>query len=77
MTTVTVYSKPACVQCNATYKALEKAGIPFEKVDITLDAAARDYAMSLGYTSAPVVDAGEGNHWAGFRPDAIKKLADS
>ena len=24
--TVTVYTKPACVQCNATYKALDKAG---------------------------------------------------
>ena len=22
--TVTVYTKPACVQCNATYKALDK-----------------------------------------------------
>ena len=35
---ITVYTKPACVQCNATYKALEKQGIAFEKVDITLDA---------------------------------------
>jgi glutaredoxin len=24
MTTVTVYTKPACVQCDATYKALDK-----------------------------------------------------
>ena len=33
--TVTVYSKPACVQCNATYKALDKQGIAYETVDIT------------------------------------------
>ena len=32
---VTVYTKPACVQCNATYKALDKQGIAYEKVDIT------------------------------------------
>ena len=25
--TITVYTKPACVQCNATYKALDKQGI--------------------------------------------------
>ena len=34
--TVTVYTKPACVQCNATYKALDKQGIAYEKVDISL-----------------------------------------
>ena len=25
--TITVYTKPACVQCNATYKALDKQGL--------------------------------------------------
>ena len=28
--TITVYTKPACVQCNATYKALDKQGIAYE-----------------------------------------------
>ena len=46
--TVTVYTKPACVQCNATYKALDKQGIAYEKVDISLDSEARDYVMALG-----------------------------
>lgn len=67
----TVYTKPACVQCTATKKALDKAGIAYELVDITEDASARDFVMSLGYTSAPVVVAG-GQHWSGFRPDRIK-----
>ncbi|SKK91566.1 glutaredoxin electron transport component of NRDEF (Glutaredoxin-like protein) NrdH [Mycobacteroides abscessus subsp. massiliense] len=71
--TITVYTKPACVQCNATYKALEKQGIEFEKVDITADAEARDYVMSLGYLQAPVVVA-DNEHWSGFRPDRIKAL---
>ena len=53
--TITVYSKPACVQCTATYKALDKQGIAYEKVDITLDSEARDYVMALGYLQAPVV----------------------
>src|ERR1700754_2752999 len=71
---ITVYTKPACVQCNATYKALEKQGIEFEKVDITLDSEARDYVMALGYLQAPVVVAGN-DHWSGFRPDRIKALS--
>ena len=70
---ITVYTKPACVQCNATYKALEKQGIAFEKVDITVDSEARDYVMALGYLQAPVVVAGN-EHWSGFRPDRIKTL---
>src|SRR6516164_7321925 len=70
---VTVYTKPACVQCNATYKALDKQGIAYDKVDISLDAKARDYVMALGYLQAPVVVAGN-EHWSGFRPDRIKGL---
>lgn len=73
-TTITVYSKPACVQCNATYKALDKSGLNYEIVNIAEDAAARDYVVSLGYLQAPVVIAGE-DHWAGFRPDHIKAIA--
>ena len=70
---ITVYTKPACVQCNATYRALDKAGIEYHVIDITENVQARDYVMSLGYLQAPVVVAGE-NHWSGFRPDEISKL---
>lgn len=70
---IVVYSKPACVQCDATYKALDKAGVEYEVVDISADAEARDYVMSLGYLTAPVV-AVDGEHWSGFRPDRIKAL---
>jgi glutaredoxin-like protein NrdH len=70
---IIVYTKPACVQCSATYKAMDKQGLAYEKVDITLDAEARDYVMALGYLQAPVVVAGN-DHWSGFRPDRIKAL---
>lgn len=72
--TITVYTKPACVQCNATYKALDKQGLTYEVIDITEDAQARDFVMELGYLQAPVVVAGN-DHWSGFRPDRIKSLA--
>lgn len=74
-TTVTVYTKLACVQCTATKKALDTAGVlGYRLVDITEDSDARDFVMSLGYTSAPVVVAGN-EHWSGFRPDRIKAVA--
>ena len=72
--TSTVYSKPACVQCTATTRALEARGIDYELVDLTLDAAAMSRVTELGYRQAPVVIAGE-DHWAGFRPDLIGRLA--
>ena len=72
--TITVYTKPACVQCNATNKALDQQGLPYEVVDITEVPEARDYVMALGYLQAPVVVAG-GDHWSGFRPDRIRALA--
>lgn len=42
MSAVTVYTKPNCVQCKATFRALDKAGIDYTAVDITLDTDARE-----------------------------------
>ena len=71
---ITIYSKPNCVQCTATYRAMDKAGLSYETVDISLDAQALEQVKSLGYAQAPVVVAGE-DHWSGFRPGKIKTLA--
>lgn len=71
---ITLYTKPACVQCTATKRALDKAGLDYEMVDISLDDEARDYVMALGHLQAPVVVTGDA-HWSGFRPDRIKDLS--
>ncbi|MBT2513538.1 glutaredoxin-like protein NrdH [Arthrobacter sp. ISL-30] len=72
--TVTVYTKPACVQCNATYRALDKKGIAYQSVDISQDVEALERLKSLGYMQAPVVVT-DLDHWSGFRPDKIEELA--
>lgn len=72
--TVTVYTKPACVQCNATYRALEKKGVSYRSVDITQDAEALERIKAMGYMQAPVVVT-DNDHWSGFRPDKIETLA--
>ena len=71
---ITVYSKPACVQCDATKRALDRQGVAYQVVDLTQDQAAYDHVTALGYRQAPVVIAGE-DHWAGFRPDKISALS--
>ena len=75
MSQITVYTKPACVQCNATFKALDKRGIEYQKIDVTDNPGAREYVMSLGYLGAPVVYVSPTVHWSGFRPDRLARLA--
>jgi glutaredoxin-like protein NrdH len=71
---ITVYSKPACVQCEATKRALDKKGLRYDVVDVTEDPEALALVRELGYLQAPVVVADE-THWSGFRPDQITALA--
>jgi glutaredoxin-like protein NrdH len=71
---ITVYTKPACVQCNATYRALDSKGIEYEVLDLSQDPAALEQVKALGYLQAPVVITDE-DHWSGFRPDKIDELA--
>ena len=75
MSPITVYTKPACVQCNAIVKAFDKAGISYQKIDVNDNPEARDYVLSLGYLALPVVHVSPTVHWAGFRPDRVADLA--
>jgi glutaredoxin-like protein NrdH len=70
---IIIYSKPDCVQCNATYRALDKQGITYQIIDLTQDAQALSHVKSLGYQQVPVIIAGN-EHWSGFRPDKINSL---
>ena len=71
---VTVYTKPSCVQCTATYRALDNKGIQYEVLDVSADEAALEHVKSLGYLQAPVVVTDD-DHWSGFRPDKIATLS--
>ncbi|EMI5492524.1 glutaredoxin-like protein NrdH [Providencia stuartii] len=73
MAVITIYSKPNCVQCNATYQALERKNIPYQVVDLTEDDDALQFVRQLGYQQVPVVVADQ-EHWSGFRPDMISRL---
>ena len=72
--TIAVYSKPSCVQCTATYRALDKQGIEYEVFDVSADDKALAAVKELGYLQAPVVVT-DSDSWSGFRPDKINELA--
>lgn len=71
MTAVTVYSKPACVQCTATKRWLDKRNIEYTEVDVTQDTDALEFIKGLGYLAAPVVyvsmEDGD-TYWSEFNP---------
>jgi glutaredoxin-like protein NrdH len=71
---IIIYSKPDCVQCNATYRALDRQGIAYQVIDLTTDDTALNHVKSLGYQQVPVIVAGD-RHWSGFRPDLLSTLA--
>ncbi|WP_392433623.1 glutaredoxin-like protein NrdH [Yersinia sp. HM-2024] len=73
---IIIYSKPDCVQCNATYRAFDKQGIAYQVVDLTEDSQALNHIKSLGYQQVPVIISGD-DHWSGFRPDKISALVQS
>ncbi|CAM4016824.1 glutaredoxin-like protein NrdH [Serratia silvae] len=73
---IIIYTKPDCVQCNATYRALDRQGIDYSVVDLAQDQQALNHVKSLGYQQVPVIIAGD-DHWSGFRPDKIGALANA
>lgn len=73
---VIVYSNPNCVQCEQTKRFLTVKGIEFETRMIQDSPEVHDLIQEKGYSSAPVVVAGE-DSWSGFRLDKLSALAEA
>lgn len=70
---VTVYSLPACVQCDTTKRMLTRNNVQFTEIDLSTDAAAMEKIKAWGYTQAPIVEAGN-QHWSGFRMERLDSI---
>lgn len=75
---ITLYFKPACVQCDATKRALDRRGLPYDLIDLTQDPQAFEFVTGLGHRQAPVVvvviDDRLHAHWSGYQPSQISAL---
>lgn len=69
--TITVYTKPACVQCTAVKTWLRARGIPFVERDISTDPDAQAEVEATGIKSLPVVVADGCAPFGGFDPDRL------
>lgn len=74
---IEVWSKPNCMQCEATKIALENQGkvkgIDFQEYSLLEDQEALARFKAAGYMSAPIV-VSEDKTWSGFRLDLIEEL---
>lgn len=73
MAKITVFSKNNCMQCKMTKKFLEQNGAEFEEINIDEHPEKVDYVKSLGFTSAPVIEAGD-LVFSGFQPAKLKEI---
>lgn len=84
MTSVTIYSKPACVQCTATKRLAQKLGLPYTAIDVEAVPEAAAMLRARGFSAMPVVivddvtpsgEVTEVETWSGFRADAVRRVA--
>ena len=70
---ITIYTKPDCVQCQATKRKLDAAGVPYTVTDLSKDPKMIEQLRAAGFTSVPVVEYAD-QRFAGYQPDRIKAL---
>ena len=76
MTTITVYSKPACQPCKATYRWFDQRGIAYDIVDTSQDPNVVLALKDQGYMESPVVFIEKGevkDEWSGFNPNKLNE----
>lgn len=73
MAKITLFSKNNCMQCKMTKKFLEQNGAEFEEINIDEHPEKIDYVKGLGFTAAPVIEAGDIT-FSGFQPSKLKEI---
>lgn len=74
---ITIHAKQNCQACEATKKAMDRAGLDYEIIDVSDNTARQQALRECGFRSMPVVEVTDGEDyrsWEGFRPDLIKQL---
>lgn len=73
MAKITVFTKNNCMPCKMTKKFLTENGVDFEEINIEEQPDKVDYVKSLGFSSVPVIEAGD-VVFSGFQPAKLKAL---
>lgn len=76
MKSLTIYVKPSCIQCTATFRAMDKIGLEYNVIQLVEGSDEMKKVKDWGYLHAPIVDTPYGDHWSGFLPPLIEQLAE-
>lgn len=70
---VTLYTNDNCQGCAATKRALDKAGVEYEEINLgeRPDLVAAFKRQGLG--QAPIVETRDGERWAGYNPSKLRE----
>lgn len=74
---ITVFVKQNCPACEATKKAMDRAGLSYEVDDVSNNPTLQQDLRECGFWTMPVIETFDGKnlrYWEGFRPDLIKQL---
>ncbi|MFU2164025.1 glutaredoxin-like protein NrdH [Streptococcus pluranimalium] len=73
MSKITIFSKNNCMQCQMAKKFLEKEGLSFQEINIDENPEHIEYVKSLGFSAAPVIQAGN-VVFSGFQPAKLREI---
>lgn len=71
---ITVWSKPACVQCVATKNWLNKNDVEYVEKMIADDLDKLEEFRLAGIMQAPIVESDVLDPFSGFRPDLLAQI---
>ena len=72
--TIKIYSTPACTYCKMAKEFLTSQNVPFEDIDVSVDAAAReDMVEKSGQLGVPVFDI-DGQIMVGYNQQLLSKV---
>lgn len=70
---VIIYTKNNCSQCGHTKRYLRAIAVPYQEKNIEAVPAYREEAVATGFTSLPIVMAGE-EVFSGHQPAKLEEL---
>jgi len=73
MVTITLWTKPNCVQCMQTKKEFDKRGIIYRERRLDKSPKAVQRFIEIGLVAAPIVESDD-RRWSGFRLGKIQSL---
>lgn len=74
MPSVTVWSKPMCVQCNGVKRWLTKEGVEYEAKELLDDLEKLTEFQDQGFLQAPIVESSVRETFSGFQPGALEEI---